>query len=615
MTNIDNIKNGMEADETGAIKRSSEAEELLRQSIRMSSTDGLTSEYSTSDINTLTNTASTGNTLASSQVKTLLHKITQTKSKSEGKSLSPSGSVSSLDRSNGGVSSLSAQDTSTNAQVKRTLTKRIYSDAHAAKSERLNQASFNARAVSQRATDTSNLSDPLVSSSKLDAMKSRIKQVGITPTQIALGATDEADELRGTSNIYNMPKSGMRMKQLAQRAMKKRFAQNALQSKHQARWATSGVNAASTSASKVGSASIAGASTSTASTSGGLAAGASVPVVLVIFSIIALLLILIILGSAGGGQNNPDIASFNEVESQVYAFFREKGLEDIQIAGIMGNMAAESGMNPALIESNGEGIGICQWSFGRKASLVAYAASVGTSWTDLKTQLDFFWDHDEWATNWHSAYILPALNYRDPSPLPGTFVSGSKSGFLAATTVEDATEQFCYGWERAGFPRINNRIKAALEYYAAMQQSGNSQSLDNANETQKAFAASVYTAPDQGHNWCAKFVRIAFTNYFGYSFPGGYDACDMYRDWCTSSNKGDLRVGMIVAVEHTRRADGSLIPYGEYGHVGIYVGDGKVISQLSTRTVQDLDEFISIFGRGGETVRWGWAYGRDLSQM
>ncbi|NEU94822.1 phage tail tip lysozyme [Bradyrhizobium uaiense] len=79
-----------------------------------------------------------------------------------------------------------------------------------------------------------------------------------------------------------------------------------------------------------------------------------------------------------------------------YTYFVNQGLTPAQAAGIVGNLQGESGqgLDPNAI-SRGDGrdgsdsIGIGQWNSGRADALRAYAASKGTPWNDLNTQLEF----------------------------------------------------------------------------------------------------------------------------------------------------------------------------------------------------------------------------------
>lgn len=316
--------------------------------------------------------------------------------------------------------------------------------------------------------------------------------------------------------------------------------------------------------------------------------------------------LLIIFGSAGAkNANDNQNANLNANEQLVANFFRDKGLEDVQIAAIMGNMYAESGINPGAIESNGIGHGICQWSFGRYAALVTFAIERGKLWNDLQTQLDFFWEGDEWHTNWSRVYRIKDWKF-EGDPAIGTLVSGSKSAFLATDDVEEAVRQFCYGWEGAGLPHLSRRYEAAKKYLSALQGGGGGQDYASASDAQRRVVDTAKTTPSPGGGLCAMWVSQVF-NRLGYGYYGG-NACDQYRSWCTSSDRSQLKVGMIVAVDsHPHTSAGRV-----YGHVGIYIGDGKVISNVGPIRTDDLDWFIDYYG-ASHPVKWGWIGGRDLS--
>lgn len=105
--------------------------------------------------------------------------------------------------------------------------------------------------------------------------------------------------------------------------------------------------------------------------------------------------------------------------STIWNFFKSKGLNHFAIAGIMGNLYAESGFKPTNLQNayekklgytddsytaavdNGSygnfvkdsaGYGLAQWTYwSRKQALLEYARSVGKSIGDLSMQLDFMW--------------------------------------------------------------------------------------------------------------------------------------------------------------------------------------------------------------------------------
>lgn len=346
--------------------------------------------------------------------------------------------------------------------------------------------------------------------------------------------------------------------------------------------------------------------------------------VFAVIAVVALLIILFIV-ALFCDPSQATVQGLNETETQVATFFREKGLDDVQIAAIMGNMYGESGMNAGSEEgggTNANGIGLCQWTNGRHSNLVNYANSVGKSWTDVGVQLDFFWDHDKWQSNWWSGYHINTYDHSPESmsedPPSGSYVEGSKRGFLAATDVKDAVRQFLYGWEVAGIPRLKVRYDAAERYLEALQNGGDADGDHGANggapqiagatARQQAIVNMAYATPTPGQGLCAAWVSNVFRN-AGYGFYGG-NACDMCRSWCHSSNRNELKVGMIIAdVSHPGTGSAGLT----YGHVGIYIGNNKVMSNEGPITVKSLDAFIRFYG-AGTGCRWGWLGGIDLSQ-
>ena len=105
-------------------------------------------------------------------------------------------------------------------------------------------------------------------------------------------------------------------------------------------------------------------------------------------------------------------------ERQIFAFLKSQGLSDAGAAGAMGNMFAESGLNSRNLQNSYEkklgytdasytkavdngsyrnfafdkaGYGLCQWTYStRKAALLAFAKTCGTSIGDAEMQLKFF---------------------------------------------------------------------------------------------------------------------------------------------------------------------------------------------------------------------------------
>ena len=137
--------------------------------------------------------------------------------------------------------------------------------------------------------------------------------------------------------------------------------------------------------------------------------------------------------------------------------------------------------------------------------------------------------------------------------------------------------------------------------------SGGTPQQSGGSGKQQAVVNACYSTPSPGQNWCAAWVTNVFRN-AGVGYFGG-NACDMFNAYCYSSDRSALQVGMIVA---DSSHSGTGLPGLIYGHVGIYVGGGIVMSNEGAITSRSLDSFISFYGTGSG-VRWGWLGGVALS--
>lgn len=133
--------------------------------------------------------------------------------------------------------------------------------------------------------------------------------------------------------------------------------------------------------------------------------------------------------------------------------------------------------------------------------------------------------------------------------------------------------------------------------------SGTGQSVADASALQQAVVNACYRVPSPGGGLCAMWVSQVYSA-AGLGYPGG-NANDQYAAYCHSSNRADLKPGMMVAVSsHPHTVMGRI-----YGHVGIYIGDGKVMSNIGYIETSTIDYWISYYGQL-VPVRWGFASSR-----
>ncbi len=199
-----------------------------------------------------------------------------------------------------------------------------------------------------------------------------------------------------------------------------------------------------------------------------------------------------------------------------FNFFVKQGLSGPQAAGIVGNLMQESGVNPGSNNTAAThnapdpssviagvtwwGGGIAQWEGGRwsgPGGLLSYVAgksdfngqphgdpSNSKSWENLGIQLNYMW-----------------------AELNGTPAAIKQAGLAEVrrtSTPGEAAQAFELAYERAGIPRMDNRIKYANQIFA----------LYGAQTGGSVVTAADTVASDTG---CALSAGIANTE--GYSFP------------------------------------------------------------------------------------------------
>ena len=146
------------------------------------------------------------------------------------------------------------------------------------------------------------------------------------------------------------------------------------------------------------------------------------------------------------GSSNAEIA---------WNFLISKGLSKETTAGILGNLQQESGIDPNKYQGKGgPGRGICQWEegSGRFARLNDYASQMGSTWNDIKVQLEFLW------------FELTGGDSTTLSNLNNDY--GGFDNFIHSSDIHWSCLAFEKSFERAGKPNMDNRYLYADQYYA-----------------------------------------------------------------------------------------------------------------------------------------------------
>lgn len=340
----------------------------------------------------------------------------------------------------------------------------------------------------------------------------------------------------------------------------------------------------------------------------------ALPILLIVVGGLLALFLLASVISNDVEDENDSFGSLSGVQLEVAQALRAQGLGDIQIAAIMGNISGESAWNPkAEYHGNGShyeyGYGLFQFTdtiqgAGNYTNYKNWAESHGKALNSASAQTEYFISQlsSSWSSGLHSAgYYAAEIPQFDGQ-------NASYDAFLNSTDLAFATYAFLACYERpadwAAESSYPVRYAEAQKFYAQLTTSGGAE-LEASTETQKRIVSAARMTPFQGAGWCAAWVSHAYDN-AGLGYIGG-NANDMYRSFAHNHDRSQLKVGMVVAVEHSSSGGSE---GWTYGHVGIYIGDGKVLhNSLSVETIS-LDDWISIFGKYSPV---GWGYPPNVS--
>ena len=183
--------------------------------------------------------------------------------------------------------------------------------------------------------------------------------------------------------------------------------------------------------------------------------------------------------SSGGSGGSASGYTGDTIAEKTWNFLIGQGYSEIAVAGLMGNIHQESGgFNPAIVENggSGEGIGLIQWSYGRRTQLENYAAAMGKHWTDVDVQLDFLlMELTPGGSQYANFQFIPSSAYEQ---------------WMNASSPEEAARIFCEAFERPGTPMMENRIHWANVYYEQFQ--GTFTPADQESESGYAEVPKLY---------------------------------------------------------------------------------------------------------------------------
>lgn len=247
-------------------------------------------------------------------------------------------------------------------------------------------------------------------------------------------------------------------------------------------------------------------------------------------------------------------------EEKIWKFLKSKGFTDFGVAGLMGNLYAESGLSPINLQNSYEkklnftdqsytqavdngsytnfvkdaaGYGLAQWTYwSRKQNLLNYARSVGKSIGDLDMQLEFLckelfgysvvWKTLQSATSVFEASNAVLLQYERPANQSeavqnkrASYGQAFYDEFAQSTTKEGVGSltviERLIATAKAEEGYLEKATNAQLDSKTANAGSNNwtkyARDLDN--------IGNIYNGKKNGYAWCDVFVDWCFIKTFG----------------------------------------------------------------------------------------------------
>lgn len=195
----------------------------------------------------------------------------------------------------------------------------------------------------------------------------------------------------------------------------------------------------------------------------------------------------------------------------------------------------------------------------------------------------------------------------------------------ASITGETGDREFLervYDKRLSEYPRFTNRFTEERAYALSLLSGGGTddgeafqgvlegEELENATYWQKAVVKMALRGSSWGihQGWCQKWVATTYQKALGGPYVSSCCASNARKLWAVSKDTA-IPVGATVYGAHSW--SGTICGCGkDAGHVGIYVGNGKIANLGAGYSLTDFSRWVKTYGYGG----WGWNGGKDLKR-
>ena len=199
--------------------------------------------------------------------------------------------------------------------------------------------------------------------------------------------------------------------------------------------------------------------------------------------------------------------SDTSVAKQIWDFFKSEGWSDYACSAVIGNFEAECGLRPNLSETGGTGIGLGQWSFGRRTKFLNWLHKNGRNIEDINAQSEYILVENTWYAGSVKLYNGGGIRHQSKANTLSEF------GTYNYEKLADAVDDFLWHWESPNYKKAqqDRRQGASQDAYNMFAGGGNPSYTGSYSQIKQSFFPGG-RLPVSEKEMAPYLVDISFTN-------------------------------------------------------------------------------------------------------
>jgi len=282
------------------------------------------------------------------------------------------------------------------------------------------------------------------------------------------------------------------------------------------------------------------------------------------------------------------------LEEKLWCTLRNQGLSEIAVAAIIGNIYGNPDFNEnELTDTSKEAIGLLQWTGPRKIGLISYAKEKGIKDVNINIQIEYLLGEitELGGCRGHAIYQLKDVVYDKEYTV---------DDWKKAEDIETATKSFYYIFNQPeeALSDFTTRINKSTMYYNKYE-GKTIEDITGINQKQLSIAEIAANSEEYGikakEGYCLGWVNDVYE-------AAGVTVERKDCAYCSGHFFGVSKDFSIIPTGAAVYGESSSAAGKIYGHVGIYLGDGKVADNLGYVRITTLDKWRENYPNGC----WGW---------